>query len=1565
MLGTCEPTFNMSSSGIAPDGDEARPVCTPDFTDMSPLSRGKVVFSTMEGRPGKESNALKRFTTATEIRVQLTRLNTFGDERYQRDESLQSYYYAISDMEIGGHCLCNGHASECIPENFTESVDNTHNVTVVAGPRREQRLRCRCQHNTTGRNCERCADFYNDAPWREATASSAHECRRCECNGHATRCEFDYALYEQTGSGGRCLDCTGNTEGQHCERCKRGFYRAANGECVACYCDLIGSLSEQCSSGGQCLCKPGVEGTRCQRCAADHYDFGVGGCKTCGCSRAGSFNNTPACHPDNGQCGCKQNVGGQRCDGCRLGFFDLQPDHEFGCLPCFCFGHSAECFSSSWYAPNVVESSFLQDADRWTALLRPDNAGSSSWQNAYVLAAGSVAGSLTTGGRSIPLQHNVAEELVYVRGAPGEQAYFAAGDQFNGDQRFAYNQWLRFELRIDEEPPRAGMEDVIIESGSGLSISQPIFGQNNPLPSLRAQQFAFRIHENVEFGWMPTLTPAQFLALLSNVTSLRIRASYTANGGGFLHSVRLESATSAGAVDVGGGAHWVERCNCPAGDVGQFCEECEPGYRHEPRYGGPSAACVPCQCNGHADYCDADSGVCACRNFTAGASCDRCASGYYGDALNGEADACKPCPCPNGGACLQLPAGEVACLHCSPGYGGLRCEQCVDGFYTAKAAGNTSTNSLVNGGSVSDTTAAMATVNVGAVCLPCECNDNVDANALGNCDSNTGVCSKCVYNTYGAHCEKCLQGYYGNPLSPAKGDCRPCECHVQGTIQSAYQVSGRNYETALLCDQLTGQCNCKPYVWGRQCDQCMPDYFNISHPEGCQSCDCDPIGSVGRSCDQLNGQCECKPGVGGLKCDQCLPFHYGFSLKGCSPCNCDQLGSLSPSCDANGQCPCRPHVEGRHCERCRENRHSLASGCAECPTCYRLVQEQVVAQRRRIGELQELLAQIERHPLSSTSNTNSDGGLFERQLATVASVVSELAVDTKNGVGKRAGLAEQFTQLRNRMDSLLGEQQARMFMPSLTEQVQRVKANISVAEEFLIRSGKLLADARRLLDEDGRRALQEASERAYGNRGPVSTEPMRLTEYAREARLLSEKHTQNATELVSIVDKVVDTSTSAEQMAKAALKVQTDNQAAVEQLRAQFVQAHDTLEKTRRMAGESRAHATRAYNASLDLRAKAGSLVVPGLEQLTSASRSTSTVASAAEHRAAAHRIVNGANDLQGQLQSVLAAHHEALNQSGSQLSDARQLLAEANEQQQVLSQLQLTANLSLASARAAVNDSQHLLEHAQNSLRTLNDFHAQLADSKIQAEASLQRLPAIREKVQQVEQKQAEVDEDLIEERRLVEEAREVALGAANGGENSAATASAMVERAKQSRSDAEQIRKSVNAMADKVEETAKDIEESEKQTEHDSDLAREALEKANQAKTRANATSKKINDTITLLERILVDLGEFEINKKILHQFDKSAGFRFAFNLDNLDEFDSARFKELDVKLKLAEEEIIRADIDSRIAIIRQAREHQKNWLLSYEKEIARLTKDVENVNQIRLAIPERCFRDVVLEP
>ena len=63
------------------------------------------------------------------------------------------------------------------------------------------------------------------------------------------------------------------------------------------------------------------------------------------------------------------------------------------------------------------------------------------------------------------------------------------------------------------------------------------------------------------------------------------------------------------------------------------------------------------------------------------------------------------------------------------------------------------------------------------------------------------------------------------------------------------------------------------------------------------------MGAYNSSCDISTGQCFCRAGVVGRRCDQCDVNMFGFSTDGCQQCDCDPIGSLELQCGASGQCP--------------------------------------------------------------------------------------------------------------------------------------------------------------------------------------------------------------------------------------------------------------------------------------------------------------------------------------------------------------------------------------------------------------------------------------------------------------------------------------------------------------------------------------------------------------------------------------------------------------------------------------------------------------------------------------
>ncbi|KAH0622698.1 hypothetical protein JD844_025227 [Phrynosoma platyrhinos] len=229
-----------------------------------------------------------------------------------------------------------------------------------------------CQHNTIGRNCEFCKDFFFRHV--DADLSAVDVCKPCECNIAGTinssqlcdkiggqcnckrhvsgrqcnQCQEGFYNLQQSDPGG-CSPCNCNTSGTvngaitchpnsgQC-KCKEnviGFYFSQHkvDGCSPCLCHPTGSVDEICNSHtGQCVCQDySVAGTRCDHCRNYYYGFNAetGRCQRCNCHPAGAINGT--CHPMTGQCMCKQFATGSKCDNCVLDASNLDVHNLFGC----------------------------------------------------------------------------------------------------------------------------------------------------------------------------------------------------------------------------------------------------------------------------------------------------------------------------------------------------------------------------------------------------------------------------------------------------------------------------------------------------------------------------------------------------------------------------------------------------------------------------------------------------------------------------------------------------------------------------------------------------------------------------------------------------------------------------------------------------------------------------------------------------------------------------------------------------------------------------------------------------------------------------------------------------------------------------------------------------------------------------------------------------------------------------------------------------------------------------------------------------------------------------------
>lgn len=524
---------------------------------------------------------------------------------------------------------------------------------------------------------------------------------RCDCNGRSRYCLRD-------AWGLHCVDCQGNTEGRHCERCKDGFYlKGAGLSCSRCSCNPTGSVGATCDSRGRCSCRDGVTGDKCNRC------------------------------PDGSQ------IGPNGCTQSR------QPREDSGSLtsPCFCYGHSSSCSARSGYSVHSITSTFTDGPEGWRAATAhgatPDDVHfrwSPKHQDLEVISK-----------NSLPL-------------------YLYAPAPYLGNQLLSYGQNLSFSLRLDRGVRHPSTNDVILE-GAGQRVSASLGDLRSIVPCGQKLKYSFRLDEQPDSRWRPRISSLQFQKLLQNLTAIKIRATFGENGRGYLDNVQLVSARRGDGVPArwvqtcscppGYEGEFCEQCSagfkrrtpadgafspcepcscrggscdpqtgdcysadqttgetscpdgsyrdpwqprtcvkcpcpegvscsladgsllprcdgCPTGTTGPRCDVCKEGFYGEPPRGDTlPQSCQPCECNGHIDVrvagsCDRRSGQCLkCLNNTKGWNCEDCERGFYHSRAT---DACKPCACDAQGSESQQCDDSGRC-RCRPGFEGLKCQR--------------------------------------------------------------------------------------------------------------------------------------------------------------------------------------------------------------------------------------------------------------------------------------------------------------------------------------------------------------------------------------------------------------------------------------------------------------------------------------------------------------------------------------------------------------------------------------------------------------------------------------------------------------------------------------------------------------------------------------------------------------------------------------------------------------------------------------------------------------------------------------------------------------------------
>uniref|UniRef100_A0A8C7KH65 Laminin subunit alpha 3 n=1 Tax=Oncorhynchus kisutch TaxID=8019 RepID=A0A8C7KH65_ONCKI len=334
------------------------------------------------------------------------------------------------------------------------------------------------------------------------------------------------------------------------------------------------------------------------------------------------------------------------------------------------------------------------------------------------------------------------------------------------------------------------------------------------------------------------------------------------------------------------------QCECKHNTCGESCDRCCPGFNQKPWRVATTDSpneCQPCQCHSHATECYYDpeveqrtesldtfgsyngGGVCInCQHNTAGVNCELCADGFYRPhgVPPQSHSGCIPCRC-DARTTAACEMGTGRC-RCRAEFTGNNCERCADGYYGYPQC--------IRYPIYQPTTKSPA----GHI-VECLCDRR--GSVLELCDAS-GRCM-CREGVEGRQCDRCRPGHHTFP------NCQICQFSGEGSYDPMCNpVSGRCLcrpgVVGQQCDRCSvsglcfphGQCFCKPNVCSHTCDTCKEGYYLLQKRNyfGCQGCQCDMGGAISRVCDEMSGQCQCRKNIVGRTCNEPAPNYYFPSL---------------------------------------------------------------------------------------------------------------------------------------------------------------------------------------------------------------------------------------------------------------------------------------------------------------------------------------------------------------------------------------------------------------------------------------------------------------------------------------------------------------------------------------------------------------------------------------------------------------------------------------------------------------------------------------------------------------
>ncbi|KAF5275650.1 hypothetical protein FQA39_LY06762 [Lamprigera yunnana] len=654
---------------------------------------------------------------------------------------------------------------------------------------------------------------------------------------------------------GQCR-CKQNYIGRTCDKCREGYWENIDG-CVKCECDTDGSYNSICNERtGQCKCKSGIGGIKCNICLPNYFGFSSAGCKECEpCNKRGHI-----CDPDTGHCICPAYSHGEFCQLCSINAWGYEPNK--GCKTCNCSNSGSlkmqcdlftgECNCRLGYTGfNCYKCEHGYFGYPRCRRCNCNYAGSDIYKSncdKNGICQCEEDGSCTCKSNVEGKRCDVCKEGTFglhLDNPDGCTQCFCFGRSSKcsesgltwGQIRINSSRQLKVEPSINKTLQIENLEKLLIIPSNYDNVTTNKYEFDSPLYWRLPLQF---VGDRI-------LSYGGYLRFNSNTFNPRshfpqeVLSQYPLVHMRGLDKIELEYYPPLPLK----GNHYEIRF-------------------HESLW----KRIYPKQIN----LSPRELFMIALQNiqdiFVKATDFASFEFLTLSDVILDTAIEVPGHPPP-------LAKGVEMC-ECPQQYNSSSCQNPSIGFFRYY------TPNSVNGTILIDTFVGQA--------QPCACNNRSDV-----CDTETGFCLNCENNTDGRYCEKCADGYYGNPMN-ALEKCKPCPC----------PSSTQNF--AKDCKPLKANqflCKCKVGYTGPKCDRCSSGYYGRPKISGgsCEPCNCNIEGRISDECDSITGACFCKLGITGKHCSQCEKSRHvlqDYKCKSCDKCTewlLDDLDQLSVDLD--------------------------------------------------------------------------------------------------------------------------------------------------------------------------------------------------------------------------------------------------------------------------------------------------------------------------------------------------------------------------------------------------------------------------------------------------------------------------------------------------------------------------------------------------------------------------------------------------------------------------------------------------------------------------------------------